>query len=419
MEQRNALGKLLARIPFRKRGSSYLYALTFLFSAAIVIYVFSGILDGLSAPLRTVQAVEVESGIGCSLHGTVVREEQTLSGIVPLTAPTVAEGQKVARGQTVAMGYTDAAARQRHSRIIALQNELIELESADAANATTLDQASMDAEIRSQLFRLAGYLNRHDLSGASRIAPSFKGVVLRRNASEADLAAIAAQAASCRAELDNLLSVSESETFAVEAPFGGYFSETADGLETVLTPDGLSLLTPSALAQIQPLPLPANTIGKLIRGETWYYAAPVSTEDIGDLAVGKRATVTFDGIGLSCTMTVRSVGQAENGRCVLVLSCSYYLPRMTAVRQADAELQFDTIKGLRVPKEAVHVSPEGEVGVFVLESAVMKWKAISILHDNGESYTVQLDRSSTQNLWPGDEIILSTEELYNGKVVYE
>ena len=45
------------------------------------------------------------------------------------------------------------------------------------------------------------------------------------------------------------------------------------------------------------------------------------------------------------------------------------------------------------------------------------WKTIEILHDNGESYVVKLDKSSTGNLWPGDEIIVGARNLYDGKVV--
>ena len=36
---------------------------------------------------------------------------------------------------------------------------------------------------------------------------------------------------------------------------------------------------------------------------------------------------------------------------------------------------------------------------------------------NGESYVAALDKSSTNNLWPGDEIIVGAKDLYNGKVV--
>ena len=63
------------------------------------------------------------------------------------------------------------------------------------------------------------------------------------------------------------------------------------------------------------------------------------------------------------------------------------------------------------------VSEDGRVGVYILESAAYKWKTVEILYDNGESYIVRLDKSSTQNLWPGDDIIVDDKDAYDGKVV--
>ena len=98
---------------------------------------------------------------------------------------------------------------------------------------------------------------------------------------------------------------------------------------------------------------------------------------------------------------------------------------------------FSSYSGLRVPKEAVRVMTRSQiyqetadasddltmepeqtyVGVFVLEGSTAAWKTIRILHDNGESYVVELDKSSTDHLWPGDEIIVGARNLYDGKVV--
>jgi len=52
-----------------------------------------------------------------------------------------------------------------------------------------------------------------------------------------------------------------------------------------------------------------------------------------------------------------------------------------------------------------------------VEGNAAAWKNVNILHDNGESYVVELDKSSTNNLWPGDEIIVGARNLYDGKVV--
>ena len=81
-----------------------------------------------------------------------------------------------------------------------------------------------------------------------------------------------------------------------------------------------------------------------------------------------------------------------------------------------ADVVFISYSGLRVPKEAVRVQ-NGQVGVYVVEGNAAAWKPIVILHDNGESYVVELDKSSTDNLWPGDEIIVGARNLYEGKVV--
>lgn len=55
--------------------------------------------------------------------------------------------------------------------------------------------------------------------------------------------------------------------------------------------------------------------------------------------------------------------------------------------------------------------------MYILEGTLAKWKPITILHDTGESYVVTLDTSSTNNLWPGDEMIINAKNLYDGKVV--
>ena len=67
--------------------------------------------------------------------------------------------------------------------------------------------------------------------------------------------------------------------------------------------------------------------------------------------------------------------------------------------------------------DAIYATEEGQSGVYVLEGAEAKWKSIHILFDNGDSFIVELDKSSTKNLWPEDEIILTTGEIFNGKVM--
>ena len=115
-------------------------------------------------------------------------------------------------------------------------------------------------------------------------------------------------------------------------------------------------------------------------------------------------------------MRVERISRAEGDNCLLVLSSDQYIQNAVTTRRQSADLIFDTKSGLRVPKTAIYVV-DGESGVYVLEGAEARFKPVTILYDNGESFVVALDKSSTKNLWPEDEIILTTEELFEGKVM--
>ena len=99
-----------------------------------------------------------------------------------------------------------------------------------------------------------------------------------------------------------------------------------------------------------------------------------------------------------------------------MLSCDEFTSDITALRQQSVNLIFNSYAGLRVPKEAVRMV-DGETGVYVLEGSSQKWKPITILGDTGDHYIVENDRSDTDHLWPGDEIIVSGTDLEDGKVV--
>ena len=61
--------------------------------------------------------------------------------------------------------------------------------------------------------------------------------------------------------------------------------------------------------------------------------------------------------------------------------------------------------------------PEYLTGVYVIEGGRAVFKEVEILLDTGSAYVVREDPSSTNNLWAGDEIIVSAKDLFDGKVV--
>ena len=180
----------------------------------------------------------------------------------------------------------------------------------------------------------------------------------------------------------------------------------------------LDTLTAARLEELTPGEAAETALGKIITESTWYYVTSVPTELVKDARVGRKIPVTFSSVFYDdISMTIERIGEDEDGESLLVLSCDLYMQDVTLLREQSADVVFTSYSGLRVPKEAIRVTEEQRTGVYVLENRNAVWKYVTPLHDNGEPYVVALDKSSPNNLWPGDEVIGGTMELYDGKVV--
>ena len=401
-----------------KQGRHYTNLILWILLAAIAVYFGYSVVSSLYEPLTTVTAVEYEAGAGYYTTGFVVRDEAVVQSGYGITVLSAAEGEHVSSGASIATGYLTDGAQQRQSRIAELRSQLEQLSFAYQYSANAADQAALDGEIKTSLAAMSRYIGRRDMNSAADLSPELKGLVLRRSSDDTDPDALRLQIDALQQELDSLLSQAENDTKAVRVSAAGYFSGVVDGYETVLTPDKLDTLSVPDYQSLQPAAVADGAIGKLIHGDTWYYVTAVPADEARDVKAGDSVQVTFArDFYEKIDMRVERVGASEAGLRMLVLSCSRYMQNVTLLREQSADVIFASYPGLRVPKDAVRVDENGQPGVYVLESAVARWKPITILHDNGESYVVELDKTKTTNLWPGDEVIVNAKNLYDGKVV--
>ena len=401
-----------------KQGRQYTKLILWILLAAIAVYFGYSVISSLYEPLTTVTAVEYEAGAGYYTTGFVVRDETVIQSSYDITVLSAAEGEHVSAGASIATGYLTDGAQQRQSRIQTLRAQLQQLNFAYQYSANAADQAALDAEIKSSLAAMSRYTARRDMNSASDLAPELKGLVLRRSSDDTDADSLQLQIDALEQELDDLLSQAENDTKAVRVSAAGYFSGVVDGYESVLTPDMLDTLSVPDYQALQPKPVESGAIGKLIHGDTWYYVTAVPSDEAREVKAGDSVQVTFArDFYEKIDMRVERAGNNEAGYRLLVLSCDRYMQNVTLLREQSADVIFASYPGLRVPKDAVRVDENGQPGVYVLESAVARWKAVTILHDNGESYVVELDKTKTSNLWPGDEVIVNAKNLYDGKVV--
>lgn len=270
-------------------------------------------------------------------------------------------------------------------------------------SSSVYDQAQLDKQISESLISLNQYVCRRDMNSAGDLISELKGMVLRRSSSDADSASLQEQIDAAERELETLQEQSASDTKAVTVSAPGYFSGTVDGYESVLTVDALETMTAQDYPSIAPETPDSEAIGQADpRRHVVLRDAGAGRADAKDVEAGDPVQVTFArDFYVPITMTVRRIGGNEAGYRLLVLESDEYMQNVTMLRQQSADVVFASYSGLRVPKDAVRVNENGKTGVYILEGAVARWKPINILHDNGESYVAALDKSSTNNLWPG------------------
>lgn len=400
-----------------KQGKSYFTVILWILLAAIAAYFGYNVVSSLYAPLMTATVTPYEAGAGYYASGFVVREEELLYSQYGTTVLNCAEGAHVAANDAVATGYRSEDAKTRQTRIDELSGQIEQLQYAWSAVSSVYDQAALDADIAGDLAQLSRYLALRDMNSVSDLSPELKGLILRRTGSDSDSGSLQARISTLQAELETLEAQSAGDTSAILAGKAGTFSAAVDGYESVLTPERLMEMTVTEFESVQPDETDANAIGRLVTSATWYYACVVPASELSGVEEGDRATLTFArDYYQPVTMRVARLGGNEAGSRLLVLSSDRALQNVTLLRQQSAEIVFTSYSGLRVPKSAVRVE-NGQTGVYILEGTLAKWKPITILHDTGESYVVTLDTSSTNNLWPGDELIINAKNLYDGKVV--
>lgn len=403
----------------KKQGSLYLkIAFGVLGVTLILLILLQGVFPS-SGGTKTEAAVIYEVGDGFSTSGFVVRSEQLVSKQGSLFVLSRNEGEWVGKGQNLATTYRDNASQEQQLKVAALNAELDRLQYAYDYCSATSDGAVLEKEIQSQLAQLSMGLAKKDTSAIAAASGHLKTYILRRYTDENDAAALWERINEIKNDLGGLHVSSDGSTTAFPAPVSGYFSANLDGYETVLTPELFTNCKLSDFERISSLSpsVSDSALCKLITSDIWYYMTVVDFASMDGYQPGNHLTVRFSyDIDKPLSMEITYMGPNENGKCVLVLKDDTYVFNTLQQRQQSAQIIFKSYTGLRVPKDALYFRNE-KPGVYVLEGACAAWKSVEIIRDNGDTYLVALDKSDTDNLWPGDEIIITDEDIYPGKVV--
>lgn len=190
------------------------------------------------------------------------------------------------------------------------------------------------------------------------------------------------------------------------APAAGIYLRETDGFEH-LTEDMLSDIIPGELNRLlQADPVHTLNSGKLVSGTGWLFAALAEPDCAALLQEGQTATLSFSSeTPIEVTATVLHISPEENGKCAVVFRCIDHLQSTAGLRHLTATINGSSIRGLRIPTEAVYTD---EAGSFIYKHTASKAEKtyVTILSEDND-FTIVSQDSSAHALHAGDTIILS------------
>lgn len=387
--------------------------------AAVVIYFTVQAYRYFSDPINTTPVYASTEETVMEVNGYLIRDEETFRSDAGTLAHTLSEGERVGKGQTLAMAYSDSGALTRVERLEALKLRQEQLAFSLVSYLDPDAALKLDSSINADILSLRQSIAGGEYSSAEEELSSLKGAILKRDYTSVTQEEIEESIEETEREISEL-ERSLGGT-AITAPEAGIYSAACDGYETVLTPEFLEDdLTSGKLESVKPLNNDNANVGKLIYGNTWYYAASITDAQAEELNGRSTVTLRFaKGLTMDLKMTVVSISRSENGHRVLLLSSDKYIAQTTLLRHQAATLVLRTYEGLRLPANALRVSDEGVTGVYCVLGVRARFKPVKVVYQ-GDGYALVEAASATEDssmLRQGDQVIVTTAELFDGKVI--
>ncbi|MDR0818296.1 MAG: hypothetical protein LBN43_01830 [Oscillospiraceae bacterium] len=405
----------------RRKSKSNIWfgVITVVIGVAMIAYLSIYMNQAFQSGIMTVEVSNYTSYDSIKTDGIIARDEEKISdsGSGRFVYTAAQDGKRVAVGEVIAYSYSSyeiwkatERAHQLDETVQALNGMLdargeISSERLDAALRAAI--SDLNSEVASKDYRSAKERSEYLLTiaiGASDM-PNSMNLLRAERAGIADTGAV-----------------------SLAAPTSAMFSKSADGFVGYdkLKPANLDALTPDDLVVLFSLKPTVSdaVIGKLIYGQTWYYAASVDERVGADLAMksGTRVQMLFDGLSEPMTMKIESVSYPLAGKTVVVFSCNYAMREIAEMRIVKAELILNEYTGLKVPRSSLRLERKTADGaelpcVYITAGPYLERKFVTIVDEEDDFYLISDDVYTEDALRRGDMVVISGMNLYDGKIV--
>ncbi|MDR2569219.1 MAG: hypothetical protein LBD23_02835 [Oscillospiraceae bacterium] len=381
-----------------KRSDFFIRLTTGVLFLAVAFYIGVYLYNALITTYSTTAAISYAIEETLSAQGYIVRTETVLADDGIAVLPIANEGEKIAAGQVIAIEYMSLDALETASEIRSLRLMIAQLEFARSLN----DATAFDA-----IVELSAAVNNNDLKRLDEISLIIDTSIF---AVEPDISTLQQRL--------NELEGRGAGARSVIAQISGTFSHVIDGFEHI-DPNMLSGISPTDLSALFAVSSRnSRGTGKLITEFKWYYAAIMDFDEASQLSVGQTKAVQFFGsFNAEIDMLIENISRREDDLCVVLFSSDRGIHDVAPLRELRADIVFNVVTGIRVPKDAIHLDDELNTFVYLQTSGFAERVDVEILMETGDSYLVRDGAETGSPLRVDSIIIVRANNLYHGKVV--
>lgn len=408
--------------------TSVIRTLTILIAACILINVFYQVYVKVSSPYETDVALSYTIDQTLDTEGLIFKDETVISsdasGVVQYLYKN---GTKVAKQANVAMTYQNQEDVAATEQIKTIDNEIKSLTEVQSPGAMVdTDVSVVDKQLTNEYYKLIEDIAHNQLTNIVEEKITLTMLFNKRQIITGKVQNFNDSIAQLNQQKQELTNSISSQPQSVVSPNSGYFVDSTDGLEGTLSLDYANTVTATDLQTLIDTQKKAesnnidnsvpNSIGKVISKPTIYYVALVPSNSLTTLTSGKNCSLHFSKLDDPISATIEQIKLDKNqDKSIVIFSIDIMNESFASLRYDTAEAVLNSYTGLRIPKSAVRTNEQGEMGVYVTNSASMKFKKIDNIFENEEYILSKPHTDDSSYLQLYDTMIVQGKDLYDNK----
>ena len=385
----------------------------------LLVYIGYQVILNLTDSIVTMEAlsVTVEDKVTCD--GIFVRTMDAVYGQEDKTYEFMVEnGEKVSQNEEIAAFFDDSSAAEAFRQAETLRQEIAYAEAAYADITADKEGASLDSAIFDSMEELSGMLSLGQVWETDSLYSGLTQTVIAREYPRDDIAGFKSNIDAMKASLKQYETAYSSKSYSVKADAPGYFAKATESSPTLCTSEEMYSLTPDSLENLMnngAVEQASGVIGYIISDFEWYFVCCISADDAQQL--------NENGLGLyfpylsskKVSASVKKVTYFDD-EAIVIFSCGVINETFLRGVESTVDIVKNTYTGIKVPRQALH-QQDGKWGVFCLNGAVNKFKAVEWVYEGEDYYIVKPAESASKGLYYYYKMVIKGKGLEDNKVI--